>query len=337
MNDQRKRDDAPAIEIFAVKKPKISVIVPVYQAEHYLERCIRSILQQTYSNFELILVDDGSWDDSPRLCDVWATTDTRITTVHQENGGAAAARNTGLRMARGEFIAFVDSDDWIGRQMLERMLELQQRYNADMVLCGIKCNALEKEQAPRKTPRVETMDRKDCLDRFFRVKGEKADPHSVCGALISAKMLKGFTFMEERMNEDVHACFFLSESCRLAVRTDEVFYYYPKNINGVTNCSFNKKKLDLLYVWDTVYQLVLKYTPEYEYVCRMNCMRARFTLLSRMCVDGYDHSDKQMQTIRRQLVKEVRSSYWELIRWKMPLSRKVLLCVLVLPFVAENF
>lgn len=106
--------------------PLISVIVPVYKVEKYLDQCIRSITQQTYQNLEIILVDDGSPDQSGAICDAWAKIDPRIQVIHQENGGGGAARNTGLDIARGEFISMIDSDDYLERHMYEHLLGLMQ-------------------------------------------------------------------------------------------------------------------------------------------------------------------------------------------------------------------
>lgn len=111
--------------------PKVSVIVPVYNAEKYLHECVNSILNQTLSDLELILVDDGSTDSSPVLCDQYATQDARVKVIHKANGRAASARNAGLRAATGEYVAFVDSDDWISSDMYEKMLQT----GADVTLC----------------------------------------------------------------------------------------------------------------------------------------------------------------------------------------------------------
>ena len=117
--------------------PKLSVIVPVYNTEKYLRECIDSILAQTFTDFELILVDDGSTDGSGAICDEYAKKDERIRVIHQENGGATAARRSGVQFAGGEYITFVDSDDWIEQCMYWEMLELADTYNADMVLSGM--------------------------------------------------------------------------------------------------------------------------------------------------------------------------------------------------------
>ena len=111
--------------------PKVSVVVPVYNAEKYLQECVGSILNQTLSDLELILVDDGSTDSSPALCDQYAAQDTRVKVIHKANGRAASARNAGLRTATGEYVAFVDSDDWISPDMYEKMLQT----GADVTLC----------------------------------------------------------------------------------------------------------------------------------------------------------------------------------------------------------
>ena len=106
------------------KQPALSVIVPVYNVEKYLDRCIRSIAGQTYTNLEIILVDDGSTDHCGEICDEWSRKDTRIQVFYKKNGGLVSARKAGLKTASGQYIAYVDSDDWIEENMYERMMEL---------------------------------------------------------------------------------------------------------------------------------------------------------------------------------------------------------------------
>lgn len=115
--------------------PKISVIVPVYNSAAFLRPCVDSILAQTFSELELILVDDGSTDESPAICDAYANQDPRVISVHQVNAGAAAARNHGLDLATGTYITFVDSDDYIDPDMYEKMMAVNTEYNCDLVIC----------------------------------------------------------------------------------------------------------------------------------------------------------------------------------------------------------
>lgn len=118
--------------------PELSIIVPVYKVEKYLPRCIDSILAQTFGDFELILIDDGSPDGCGRICDEYARKDKRIVAIHQKNMGVSAARNAGLDIARGRYIGFVDSDDWIEPQMYEVMMDAIRENGADMAVCGVR-------------------------------------------------------------------------------------------------------------------------------------------------------------------------------------------------------
>lgn len=120
-----------------MEQPLISVIVPVYKAENYLEQCVESIRNQTYPNLEILLIDDGSPDRSGAMCDAYAAQDPRIRVFHKPNGGQSSARNLGLDNMTGEYVAFVDSDDWIERTAYEKMLELALAHHAQIVCCGM--------------------------------------------------------------------------------------------------------------------------------------------------------------------------------------------------------
>ena len=120
------------------EKPLISVIVPVYNVEKYIRECLDSIVNQTYKNLQIILVDDGSSDNSGKICDEFAKKDSRITVVHQENQGAGAAKNTGLELIEGEYFSIIDSDDYIDLSMYEKMVSLMKQYDSDIVQCLFK-------------------------------------------------------------------------------------------------------------------------------------------------------------------------------------------------------
>lgn len=123
-----------------MKYPLISVIVPVYKVEQYLERCVNSVINQTYQNLDIILVDDGSPDRCGEMCEEFAKQDSRIRVIHKENGGLSSARNAGLDAMQGEYVGFVDSDDWIEPDMYKNMIELALEHKAQIVCCGIKKN-----------------------------------------------------------------------------------------------------------------------------------------------------------------------------------------------------
>ena len=132
--------------------PTISVIIPVYKVERYLDACVTSVVGQTYPDLEIILVDDGSPDNCPALCDAWAAKDTRIRVIHRSNGGLSAARNSGLDVCTGDYIAFVDSDDRLEPETLERALRAQQRSGADLVLFHYLCTDENDQPLPDRTP-----------------------------------------------------------------------------------------------------------------------------------------------------------------------------------------
>ena len=117
-----------------MQNPLVSIIVPIYKVEPYLRRCLDSIVNQTYTNLEIILVDDGSPDGCPQICDEYAAKDKRIIVIHKENGGLSSARNAGLKIASGAFISFVDSDDWVNDHYIETLYLAQNKFNADLVI-----------------------------------------------------------------------------------------------------------------------------------------------------------------------------------------------------------
>lgn len=311
--------------------PQISIIVPVYKVEKYLDRCINSILNQTFRDFELILVDDGSPDNCPQMCDRWQEKDSRIRVIHKANGGASSARNAGLKIAKGEYIAFVDSDDWVHPQMYQTLYNIAEKNHADMAVCGMRTFSGELPQIKNADQQdIALWKTNDLLNNFFRINGE-SDTHTVCNKLMKANLIKEYCFIEGRMNEDVAACYYLASQAKCAAITHKCLYYYYTNKKGVTQSRFTEKKLDLLYMWDEVQEKVQKEWPEYQYACEMNVKRARFTLLSQMLLHGYDHSDQKLKCIKRQLKQQVRCDYFHLLKWKMPTSRKILLtlvCVL---------
>lgn len=124
-------------------RPIISIIVPVYNTEKYLDKCIQSVLAQTYTNWELLLIDDGSTDSSGAICDKYAAEDNRIRVFHKENGGVSSARNLGLDNAQGEWISFVDADDWIENSMLHDAYQKAMDENAEIIFTDIKYHYLD--------------------------------------------------------------------------------------------------------------------------------------------------------------------------------------------------
>ena len=174
-----------------IMEEKISVIVPVYNVEPYLERCLDSIINNTYRNLEIICVDDGSTDNCGAILDRYAERDDRFVVIHKENGGVSSARNRGLDTATGEFIAFIDSDDWIHPQYFEILLHMQKQRDYDLVNCGF---SVQKKPAPyTRFELMELKGRELSLESVFEILEVKT---YVWGKLIRRTLLEGERFVE---------------------------------------------------------------------------------------------------------------------------------------------
>lgn len=227
--------------------PKISVIVPVYRVEKYLERCVNSLLGQTLSDIEIILVDDGSPDGCPALCDEFAKKDGRIKVLHKENEGLGLARNSGMSLAVGEYIAFVDSDDYVKSEMYRTLYEAAQRENADIAMCGLCCiggimSAKENDvQNINCFDGYTVFDGKEGIDRLMLdISGAlpKEDQDSRYGFSsvkniyrkeVLEKNKIRFLSEKEVMSEDVFFLLDFLDKCECAVGVPGAFYCYCRN------------------------------------------------------------------------------------------------------------
>lgn len=214
----------------------ISVIVPVYNTQEYLAKCIDSIINQTYTNLEIILVDDGSYDNSPDICEEYAQRDNRIIVIHKENGGASSCRNAGLEIATGKYVAFVDSDDWIDKTMYEEMIKTAEEYQADTVVIG-----------------------------FFRIRGENMwafyiekpqifNSHDALAALIENAWMKNYSwnklynrklfsnvnYPNGQIFEDIPVAYKLFDKSNKIVVLNQIKYYYVAHTgSSVTKVTLN--------------------------------------------------------------------------------------------------
>lgn len=305
--------------------PEISIIVPVYKVEQYLDRCVNSILAQTFEDFELILVDDGSPDRCPDMCDEWSKRDKRIRVIHKKNGGAGSARNFGLKEAIGKYIGFVDSDDWIDKNMFQSLYNLLKKYpDAQIAQCDFLITHKE-SFIVQPEEKIQIFEKKDMLDYFYRINGEKSN-NGVWNKLIDKRILKDFQF-QSIVNEDVDASYDLFMRTQNMVITNQIYYFYFVNNFGVTRTCFKERDLEYLDVWDRIIKRTLEDSPAYIEYAKIGRKRANFTLLSRMFINGYDRKNPEMKNIKSRLKKEVRRDFFTLLRWKMPISRKLLLFV----------
>lgn len=212
------------------------MIVPVYNVERYINRCIHSVLNQTFDVYELILVDDGSTDQSGVLCDEWAERDKRIHVIHKKNGGLSSARNAGLDVARGEYVTFIDSDDVVHPQYLEYLLELCVAYDADVSLGRLQ--RFTEDTVPRslscQSAKETVRTGLQTLDYFFKKDIEVANYVSACCKLYKRSLFNGIRFPEGRLFEDEFTTYKIYYRASKVVDSEKVLYYYFVNDGGIT-------------------------------------------------------------------------------------------------------
>lgn len=185
--------------------PAISVIIPVYKVEPYLDACVASVAAQTFSDLEILLVDDGSPDGCPALCDAWAQKDPRVRVIHRENGGLSAARNTGIDAATGQFLAFVDSDDLLEPDTLRRAYEAQRQHDADLVIFNLVY--VDEHNTPLPAPnftgfRDEVLDADGVWQRYFALAEQKIYYVVAWNKLYKRELFAGLRYAEGKRYED---------------------------------------------------------------------------------------------------------------------------------------
>ena len=227
---------------------RISIIVPIYKAEKYLERCIESIVKQTYQNLEIILVDDGSPDKCPLLCDKWANLDSRVVAIHQENRGISAARNVGVQKSSGEYIMMVDSDDYISRNMVEYLYNAIKSTDTDLSICNFKKGNDEKFLFEQELgiDNIEIIDSVTALKRSY-VSDDKALQYiAPWGKLYKKSLLDGIVYPEGKIFEDIYVTHKIIYKCNKISVTDESLIYYYQHPESIMNKEFHIGKLDYL-------------------------------------------------------------------------------------------
>lgn len=241
--------------------PLISIIVPVYNVEAYLDRCVKSIVNQTYKNLEIILVDDGSTDNSGKKCDEWANKDTRIVVIHKENGGQASARNEGLKVATGSLIGFVDSDDYIDLSMYESMQRDLVVNNADIAECNmLKFHDQNEVSVTLESNKCIVMNREEAIKDFL------LEAHLKCtvpNMLIKADIAKQVLFDEGKTHEDIlwpYRAYILSDR---VIYIDTKLYYYFQRPGSTMNKAYSSKRFDGLDALEERANLVKKDFPKY--------------------------------------------------------------------------
>ncbi len=226
----------------------ISVIVPVYNVELYIEKCVESICNQTYTSIEVILVDDGSTDSCPQKCDNFAKSDTRIKVIHKKNGGLSDARNVGIDLANGDYLMFVDGDDYIDENMCQVLLDTLEKYGADISICNFKY--VGENLADEFVQMNQHMPIKDEVISGRRVIENKVmGPQSwywvvAWNKLYSRRLFESVRFPKGKTHEDEFIFHEIFMQCRGVACTSQALYLYVQRGNSIMNSSYKPTRLD---------------------------------------------------------------------------------------------
>lgn len=220
----------------------LSVIVPVYNVEPYLDKCVQSIVQQTYRELEIILVDDGSTDNSPQMCDDWALKDGRIKVIHKENGGLSSARNAGIDIAQGEVLSFVDSDDFIEPEMYETMVTALQDSGKDIACCGRIVDLFgEREKVEFSIPKPRMYTREEAMKEVLCLRDIDV---AAWDKIYKKKLFKDIRYPIGKISEDAAIIFQLLEKTNGVIHVGRNFYHYIYRMNSISKATYSHKKYD---------------------------------------------------------------------------------------------
>lgn len=244
-----------------MEKNKISVIIPVYKVEKYLDKCVQSVVDQTYKNLEIILVDDGSPDNCPKMCDEWAKKDNRIKVIHKQNGGLSDARNVGVENSTGDYIMFLDSDDYVSTEICEKLMELALKHDVPLAACGYCLFPEDTNPAPCNEKVKEFyFQREGVINQIYHA----SFPCFVVawGKLYKREIFDGIKYPVGKVHEDEHVIHEVLYNANSMVYTTEQLYYYLQRKSSITGQRKQNLVIDALQAFENRFNFLNEKLPE---------------------------------------------------------------------------
>ena len=276
----------------------VSVIVPIYNVEAYLNRCIDSIVNQTYKNLEILLIDDGSTDYSGKICDEYAKKDKRITTIHKKNGGLSDARNVGIEKANGKYITFVDSDDYIDIDYIEYLYSLIKKYKTNISFCKLRV-------IYNNNKRNQKQNAKDCIynkiKAFKDILYAKNFDVSACGKMYLTEDFADVRFPKGKLFEDNATIYKIIDKNEYIAVGFEYKYNYIIRKNSITKKEFNDKQIDLITASDSMCNYLKKYKKLNNAIKRKKFW-ARISTYNRM-INSTNRNTENERRMREDILK----------------------------------
>ena len=304
----------------------LSVIVPVYNTENYLNRCIDSIVEQTYNDIELILIDDGSTDKSGKICDLYLKKDKRIKVIHTKNQGQSMARNIGLDVARGKYITFVDSDDWIEKKLYKKSIELLEKENADIV--DYECKLTKKyETSAFNVDNYKILKEEKILEKYLEkgVKSKNA-PFSPCRKIYLSRLFNDVRFPNGKINEDIATIYKVLTKSKIMIAVNSIGYYYYQSGNSTTVGGLKQRDFDLLDACNELSLLTLKEkNKKINYYAEVKKARCYFSLLAKIAYYGIAEETIDEKKVTKELLGQLRKKYFLLMKSPININRKIII------------
>lgn len=286
------------------KKPLISIILPIYNIEKYLPKCMDSIFSQTYTNLEIIMVDDGATDGCGKLCDQYAQKDPRICVYHKVNGGLSDARNYGIEHASGEYITCIDPDDYVDPDYIDYLHSLIKTYNTRMSICLHRVlydNGSVKDLGGEGT---DILSAAICLEKMMY---HDVIDTTACAKLYHRDLFRETRYPKGRIFEDIGTTYKLMMQCDFIAVGYESKYNYIFHNNSIVNSEFKPNKLDLLEMTDKMAEDVLQVYPELKKAVLRRQVYARFSTLNQMLnATGYEKERQKIISFIKQNGKIIR-------------------------------
>lgn len=296
----------------------ISIIVPVYNVEKYIKNCLDSIINQTYKDLEIILVDDGSTDNSGVICDEYASTDNRIKVIHKENGGQSSARNLGIKSANGEFIGFVDSDDTIELEMFELLYNAIQ--GTDIAICGHNV-VYDNCKKTNSNSEEKFLNEESLWEQIFGKLN-----NAVWNKLFKREYLENIKFdLNFAHGEDLLFNIMYLKKAKTGMLVDKPMYNYYKRGDSITTGKFTRRKLKEIESKDEALRLVSEIYPRMIPIAEKYCFRARMNI-SRKIYKIKEENDYKLEIDEyRNYIKNNYKKVKKILRFKEKLEVKVFL------------
>ena len=287
-----------------MEKSLVSIIVPIFNVEAYLDRCVENLVNQTYKNLEIILVDDGSPDGCPHKCEDWARKDSRIKVIHKENGGLSDARNAGMNIATGEYISFIDSDDYVALDFCETMLLVIKKENSDIVECGVvKFYEDGRFEEHSDDLAVATFETESALSGLI---SENPFHQHVWNKIYKTQLVKDIPYAVGKLNEDEFWTYQVFGRAKKVSKINKTMYYYFQRSSSIMGENYSIRRLDVLEGKTNRQKYIQKEYPALA-------LQAKIDLYN-SCIFAYQNVLKFMSGEEKQIATKIVKQYSEACR-----------------------